>query len=182
MIFDAHAHYDDERFDPDRDELLSGMPESGVGRIVMPGTSMDGQRRVLEIASGVPFIYAAAGIHPNCGVNPGDLDRLENYLQNAAREKIVAVGECGLDYYPAQGFAQPAREAQREAFDSQISLARRYGLPVIVHDRDAHRDCFDILSAHRGVRAVLHCFSGDAELAREAARLGFYVSFSGSVT
>ncbi|MDR1668325.1 MAG: TatD family hydrolase [Oscillospiraceae bacterium] len=181
MIFDTHAHYDDERFDPDREELLNAMPDDGVGHLVIPGTAMRDQARVLEIAAAYPFIHAAAGIHPNCPA-PGDADALEGFLREAERHKIVAVGECGLDYYPAEGYVPPSREAQREAFDAQICLAERYRLPVIIHDRDAHADCLDILRAHKGLRAVFHCFTGSAGFAREAAEMGFYISFTGSVT
>ncbi len=182
MIFDTHAHYDDARFDPDRDELLATMPVDGVGHIVMPGTSMGDQARVLEIAARYPFIHAAAGIHPNCSASKDDLIALEGFLREAERFKIVAVGECGLDYYPAEGFTPPSREEQREAFEAQICLAERYRLPVIIHDRDAHGDCLDILRAHKGLRGVFHCFTGDAALAREVAGMGMYVSFTGSVT
>lgn len=180
MIFDTHAHYDDARFDPDRDELLAAMPSAGVGQIVMPGTSAAGHARVLEIAARFPFIRAAAGIHPHYSGSPDELTKLEGFLRDA--HDIVAVGECGLDYYQAEGYPAPNRAAQREAFDAQICLAERYNLPVIVHDRDAHDDCLDILRSHRSIKAVLHCFSGDAEMAREVAGMGMYISFSGSVT
>ena len=182
MIFDTHAHYNDPRFEADRDELLASLPGAGVGRVLMPGTSVGEQPKVLEIAARYSFIQAAAGIHPHYPVTPDDLSALEGYLRSASTHKIAAVGECGLDYFAAGGYPPPDRAAQREAFDAQLCLAERYKLPVIVHDRDAHGDCIDIIRAHPELRVVFHCFSGDAEMVRTLCGMGVYISFTGSVT
>ncbi|MDR0292580.1 MAG: TatD family hydrolase [Oscillospiraceae bacterium] len=183
MIFDTHAHYNDPRFDTDRDELLASLPGAGVGRVLMPGTSIEEQPLILEIAARYDFIRAAAGIHPHYTASVEDLSALEGYLRNAAAHKIAAVGECGLDYFAAEGCPPPDRAAQRGLFDAQLCLAERYKLPVIVHDRDAHGDCLDIIRAHRGVpRYVFHCFSGGADLAAALCGMEVYCSFTGSVT
>jgi TatD DNase family protein len=182
MIFDTHAHYNDPRYDSDREELLASLPSAGIGRVLMPGTKMDEQPRVLALAEEYPFILAGAGIHPHYTPKAGDLDILEGYLKDAAAHKIAAVGECGLDYYHHQGYPPPDRAAQRELFDAQLCLAERYKLPVIVHDRDAHEDCLDIVRAHPGLRYVFHCFSGDAEMVKLLSVMGSYISFAGGVT
>jgi TatD DNase family protein len=182
MIFDTHAHYNDPRYDNDREDFLSSLPDAGVGMVLMPGTGMDEQPRVLEIAGKYGFILAGAGIHPHYTPKAGDLDVLEGYLQNAGANKIAAVGECGLDYFLHEGFPPPDRAAQRELFDAQLCLAGRYNLPVIVHDRDAHGDCLDIVRARPGLRYVFHCFSGDAEMVKLICGMGGYISFAGGVT
>lgn len=182
MIFDTHAHYNDPRYDGDRDELLASLPGAGIGRVLMPGTSVEEQPAVLEIAARYDFIHAGAGIHPHYSITPEALSALESYLKEAAKHKIVAVGECGLDYYAVEGYPPPDRIAQREGFDAQLCLAERYKLPVIVHDREAHDDCLEIIRAHPGLRYVFHCFSGDAELVKALCGMGVYISFTGSVT
>ncbi|MDR0326094.1 MAG: TatD family hydrolase [Oscillospiraceae bacterium] len=182
MIFDTHAHYNDPRYDGDREALLASLPGAGVGRVLMPGTSVKEQPAVLAIAARYEFIDAAAGIHPHYPATKDELSVLEGYLRASERHKIAAVGECGLDYFNAKGYPPPDRAAQREMFDAHLCLAERYNLPVIVHDRDAHGDCLDIVRAHPGLRYVFHCFSGDAEMARTLCGMGIYISFTGSVT
>jgi TatD DNase family protein len=181
VIFDTHAHYDDPRFNGDREQLLTLLPGAGVQRVLMPGASPASQPLILEIAAKYGYIQAGAGVHPHYA-GSADLHMLESYLQNAAVNKIAAVGECGLDYFEHKGYPPPNRAAQRELFDAQLCLAERYKLPVIVHDRDAHDDCLDLVRAHPGLRYVFHCFSGDAGLARTLAGMGIYISFAGAVT
>jgi TatD DNase family protein len=182
MIFDTHAHYNDPRYDADRDSLLASLPGAGIARVLMPGTSIREQPGVLEIASRYDYIFAGAGIHPHYPPSTDDLSSLEKYLQNAQAHKIVAVGECGLDYFHHPGYPPPDRAAQRGLFDAQLCLAERYGLPVIIHDRDAHQDILDITGAHPGLRFLFHCFSGDAELAVKLCGMGASVSFTGALT
>jgi TatD DNase family protein len=182
MIFDTHAHYNDPRYDGELAGLLASMPGAGVGRVLMPGTKMEYQPQVLAIAEKYDFILAGAGIHPHYAINNGDICLLEGYLRNAADNKIVALGECGLDYFLHEGYPPPDRAAQRELFDAQLCLAERYKLPVIVHDRDAHEDCLDIVRAHPGLRYVFHCFSGDLEMVKLLSGMGIYISFAGGVT
>ena len=177
-IFDTHAHYDDEAFDADREALLVSMPAQGVGLILDPGCDLDSSRRAVELARAFPHIYAAVGWHPeNCASYTEE--SLETLRAWAAEEKVVAIGEIGLDYYWEQN---PPREWQQKVFRDQLALAQELGLPVIVHDREAHADALAIVREFPRVRGVFHCFSGSAELARELLALGWMISFTGVVT
>ena len=178
LIFDTHAHYDDEAFDADREALLASMPENGVGLIVDPGCDLDTSRRAVEIAEQYPHVYAAVGWHPeNCA--PYTRESLDTLRAWAKNPKVVAIGEIGLDYYWEQN---PPREFQQEVFRDQLALAQELGLPVIVHDRDAHADCLAIVKEFPQVRGVFHCFSGSVEMARELLRRGWYLGFDGPIT
>ena len=178
MFFDTHAHYDDERFAQDREALLAAMPEQGVGLILNPGVTVASSQAALELASRHPGVYAAAGVHPeDCdGAGEADWEALRTLL---AADRVVAVGEIGLDYHWEDN---PPREEQQAVFRAQLALARELGLPVIVHDRDAHADCFAIVSEFPGLRGVFHCYSGSVELARELWKRGWYVGFDGPLT
>ena len=178
LIFDTHAHYDDEAFDADREELLSPMPENGVELIVDPGCDLDTSRRAVEIAEQYPHVYAAVGWHPeNCA--PYTRESLDTLRAWAKNPKVVAIGEIGLDYYWEQN---PPREFQQEVFRDQLALAQELGLPVIVHDRDAHADCLAIVKEFPQVRGVFHCFSGSVEIAQELIKRGWYLGFDGPLT
>ena len=178
LIFDTHAHYDDEAFDADREALLSSMPENGVGLIVDPGCDLDTSRRAVEIAEQYPHVYAAVGWHPeNCA--PYTRESLDTLRAWAKNPKVVAIGEIGLDYYWEQN---PPREFQQEVFRDQLALAQESGLPVIVHDRDAHADCLAIVKEFPQVRGVFHCYSGSAEIAQELIERGWYLGFDGPLT
>ena len=153
LIFDTHAHYDDEAFDADREELLASMPENGVGLIVDPGCDLESSRRAVEIAEKYPHVYAAVGWHPeNCAPYTGE--SLNTLRAWAKSPKVVAIGEIGLDYYWEQN---PPREWQQEVFRAQLALAQELSLPVIVHDRDAHADSLAIVKEFPDVRGVFHC-------------------------
>lgn len=178
LIFDTHAHYDDEAFDADREELLASMPENGVGLIVDPGCDLETSRRAVEIAEQYPHVYAAVGWHPeNCA--PYTRESLDVLRAWANSPKVAAIGEIGLDYYWEQN---PPRELQQEVFRDQMALARKLQLPVIVHDRDAHADCLAIVREFPEVRGVFHCYSGSVETAQELLRLGWYLGFDGPLT
>ena len=178
LIFDTHAHYDDEAFDPDRDALLASMPENGVGLIVDPGCDLDTSRRAVEIARQYPHVYAAVGWHPeNCA--PYTRESLGALRAWAGEPKVVAIGEIGLDYYWEQN---PPREFQQEVFRDQLALAQELNLPVIVHDRDAHADSLAIVKEFPQVRGVFHCYSGSAETAQELLKRGWYLGFDGPLT
>lgn len=178
LIFDTHAHYDDEAFDADRNTLLASMPENGVGLIVDPGCDLDTSRRAVEITEQYPHIYAAVGWHPeNCA--PYTRESLDTLRAWAKNPKVVAIGEIGLDYYWEQN---PPREFQQEVFRDQLALAQELGLPVIVHDRDAHADCLAIVKEFPQVRGVFHCFSGSVEIAQELIKHGWYLGFDGPLT
>ena len=178
MLFDTHAHYDDERVDGDREALLAGMPEKNVGLIVNPGCDISSSRTAVALAESFDFVYAAVGIHPeNCGdFEPGMIDLLRQMAKNP---RVVAIGEIGLDYYWAEN---PPRELQQEVLRRQLRLAEELGLPVIIHDRDAHGDTLEIVREFPRVRGVFHCFAGSVEMARELIKMGWMLSFNGAVT
>ncbi len=178
MLFDTHAHYDDESFDADRDAVLTALPEQGVGLILNPGCDVESSRRAVRYAAAYPHVYAAVGIHPeNCGgCTAGDLDAIRALAQ---QPKTVAIGEIGLDYYWAEN---PPRDFQQQVLRQQLALARELALPVIIHDREAHADTLAIVREFPGVTGVFHCFSGSPEMARELLKMGWYLGFDGPVT
>ena len=178
MYFDTHAHYDDEAFAQDREAILSALPESGVALVLNPGCDIPSSRAALQLASRFPHVFAAAGIHPeNCGgCTEEDFQTLRSLC---AEEKVVAIGEIGLDYYWPEN---PPHDFQKEVFRRQLILAVSLDLPVIVHDRDAHGDCLDIVSEFPALRGVFHCFSGSPEMAERLLRSGWYLGFDGPVT
>ena len=178
MLFDTHAHYDDEAFDADRDQLLTALPDCGVGLVIDPGCDLTSSRRAVELAAAYPHVYAAVGIHPeNCGgCTDDDLAALRPLTQ---QPKVVAIGEIGLDYYWEEN---PPREFQQQVFRRQLALAQELQLPVIVHDREAHADTLFIVREFPDVTGVFHCFSGSPEMAQELLKLGWYLGFDGPVT
>ncbi|MBQ6116843.1 MAG: TatD family hydrolase [Oscillospiraceae bacterium] len=178
MLFDTHAHYDDQAFDADRRELLSAMPDHNVGLIVNPGCTVESSRTAMELAAAFPHVYAAVGIHPeNCGdFVPAQMEEIRALAQSP---KVVAVGEIGLDYYWPEN---PPRELQQEVLRRHMALAQELALPVIIHDREAHADCLAIVREFPAVRGVFHCFSGSAEMARELLKRGWMLSFNGAIT
>lgn len=179
MIFDTHTHYDDEAFDEDRESLLLGMEDAGIGRILNVGASIDGVRASQELAEKYPFVYAAAGVHPD---HVGDLnDDLMQWMYDlCAREKTVAVGEIGLDYY----WDKESHDIQKKWFAAQLSMAKETNLPVIIHSRDAAQETFDMMKKeHSGTTGgVIHCFSASAQMALEYVKLGYYIGIGGVVT
>ncbi len=178
MIFETHAHYDDEQFNEDRDELLRSMADNGIGTIVNVGASLRGCRDSIVLAKRYPFVYAAVGVHPD---EVGDLNE-ETFAwlkDQFAYDKVVAVGEIGLDYY----WDNESHDVQKKWFIEQLNLARELELPVIIHSREAAADTLEIMKEHaKGLRGVIHCFSYSAELAREYVKMGFYIGIGGVVT
>ena len=180
MLFDSHAHLNDERFDEDREELISSLQEKGVDLVVNPGACIKTSIESVELANEYGFIYAAVGVHPH---DVGELDdsAIDTLRKLATEnEKVVAIGEIGLDYY----YDNSPREVQKEWFIKQIELANELKLPIIIHDRDAHGDTFEIIKKYKSpeIGCVLHCYSGNVELAREYVKMGCYISLSGTVT
>ena len=178
MLFDTHAHYDDEAFDADRDTVLTALPGQGVGLVLNPGCDVESSRKAVQYAAAYPHVYAAVGIHPeNCGgYTAGDLAVLERLAQQPG---VTAIGEIGLDYYWAEN---PPRELQQQVLRDQLALARELALPVIIHDREAHADTLAIIREFPGITGVFHCFSGSPEMAQELLKLGWYLGFDGPVT
>ncbi len=173
MIFDTHAHYYDDAFDPDRDALLSALPERGVDLVVCPGCDLESSRAALDLAERYDYFYAAVGFHPE-NLEGAALTDLDQVRALAAHPKVKAIGEIGLDYYWVK--TPEDRAFSRDFFDAQLSLAEELSLPAVVHDRDAHRDCLDIVKAHPNVRGVFHCCALSVEDAKTAVDLGWMLS------
>ena len=177
MLFDTHAQYDDEALDEDRETLLESMPERGIGLILNPGCDLASSEKAVSLARQFRFVYAAVGWHPHEAKSMDESGA--DFIRSCSKdEKVVAIGEIGLDYH----YDYSPRDVQREKFAEQMGLARELGLPVIIHDRDAHADCMEIVRRFPEVRGVFHCYSGSAEMAMELVRLGWSVSFTGAIT
>lgn len=179
MIFDSHAHYDDEAFEEDREELLNSIPKEGIGRIVNVGASISSSKASIELAKEYDYIYASVGVHPS---DTGELNE-ENYQELCAMmdsEKVVAVGEIGLDYY----WDTPDREIQKKWFVRQLRTAIEKKKPVIIHSRDAAAETLDIMKAEKPWDAggVIHCFSYSVEIAKEYLNRGYYIGIGGVLT
>lgn len=178
QMIDSHAHLDEERFDEDRDELIKSLKEDAISYVINPSSDMETSRRVVELSNKYDNIFAAVGIHPHDaeGFKEEDLDELRELSKD---ERVVAIGEIGLDYY----YDNSPREIQKEVFRKQLQLAHELDLPVIIHTRDAMGDTYDILKEFEGrVRGVMHCYTGSIEMAEKFMKLGFYISIAGPVT
>jgi TatD DNase family protein len=179
MIFDTHAHYDDEQFDIDREELLLSMKDNGIGNVVNVGANLEGSQRSLDLAQKYDFVYAAVGVHPSDCAELDD-EGIEKIRAMSSFPKCVAIGEIGLDYY----WPEPDHELQKKWFIRQIALAREVGLPIIVHSRDAAADTLEILKSEKAgeLGGVVHCFSYSKEVALECVQMGFYIGVGGVLT
>jgi len=177
-IFDTHSHYDDEAFNEDREVLLGLLQKEGVSHVMTCGTNLVTSYRSLQLAQKYDYIYCALGFHPEEAheERKGDLDTIAELL--ITEEKAKAVGEIGLDYYWEEN---APRDVQIDLFRRQIEIAKELDLPVIVHDREAHEDTFNILSEMRP-KGVLHCYSGSKEQALQYTEMGFYIGLGGVVT
>ena len=178
MIIDTHAHYDDEAFDTDREALLMSMYDGGIEKIVNVCASVGGFQDTVKLMEKYPFIYGAVGIHPDDAdkMTQETLDEIRRY---SPMDKMVAIGEIGLDYYWPEN---PDRDLQKKCFRDHMALAQELGLPVIVHDREAHQDAMAIVREFPQVRGVFHCYSGAVEDAKMLVRLGWSLSFTGVIT
>lgn len=176
-IFDSHAHYDSERFDGIRDDVISSMPSNNVSGIVNCGSDIASSKTSISLAEKYPFIYAAVGVHPHeAEASPEDyLDILRDL---SGHDKVVAIGEIGLDYH----YDLSPRDLQKRFLSEQLALAAELDLPVILHDRESHEDMYSILSRFAPLKGVMHCFSGSVELMRQALSYGLYIGIGGSLT
>ena len=177
-FFDSHAHYNDEQFDNDRDELIEKMYKDGITKIIVAGSNVETSKEAIKIAEKYDFIYATAGIHPQ-DIENIDKDILE--IENlSTHKKVVAIGEIGLDYH----YTKDKKEEQKYAFIKQIELANKVNLPIVIHCRDAYIDTIDILKNKilPNKRGVFHCCQLNMELIKDALNLGFNISFAGPVT
>ena len=179
MLFETHAHYDTGRFDEDRPEVLNALPAAGVGWVVDPGCDLPSSRRAVELARQYPHVYAAVGFQPEECAGYTDADLAQIRALALSEPKVVAIGEIGLDYYWPEN---PDRDLQKKCFRDHMALAQELGLPVIVHDREAHQDAMAIVREFPQVRGVFHCFSGSAEIAQELIKRGWYLGFDGPLT
>jgi TatD DNase family protein len=179
MIFETHAHYDDEAFDEDREELLAAFSENGIDTVINIGASLSSCRGTIALMEQYPFIYGAMGVHPS---ETAELNE-ENFKwlqEQCSLEKVVAVGEIGLDYY----WEEPEHAVQKEWFERQLLMAKEVKLPVIIHSRDAAKDTLDMMKSLNAeeIGGVIHCFSYTKEMAREYLDMDFYFGIGGVVT
>lgn len=179
MIFDTHAHYDDEAFQEDRELLLNSLREHGIEAVVNIGASIQSTKNTLALIKQYPFVYGAVGVHPSETAELND-QLLEWLRAVATKPKVVAIGEIGLDYY----WDEPDRETQKLWFIRQMELARELRLPIVIHSRDAAQDTLTIMKEARAqeIGGVIHCFSYGKEMAREFLDMGFYLGIGGVVT
>ena len=183
-FFDTHSHYNDEKFDEDREEIIKSTYESGVTRFVCAGYNIESSQKAIEMSQKYEFIYSI------CGISPNDIPQSEQELWTDIAEitkivkenktnKIVAIGEIGLDYY----WNKENKELQKEAFIKQIDLANEMDMPIVIHSRDASIDTIDIIREHLVRKAgIFHCCQFNQEMIRQALELGYYISFAGPVT
>ncbi|AWZ49386.1 hydrolase TatD [Clostridiaceae bacterium 14S0207] len=179
MIFDSHAHYDDESFNSDRYSLIEGLHnEKGIVGILNCGVSLETSKTSVQLAEKYDFIYAAIGVHPEEAeeFNEDIVNELKILAKN---DKVKAIGEIGLDYYWDEN---PSKEVQKKVFIKQMELAKELNLPVVIHDRDAHGDTLEIIKMFPEVKGVVHCFSGSVEFARECLKADYYIGITGVVT
>ena len=178
MLFDTHAHMDDQAFDADRAELLATLPEQNLSLVMNPGCSLESSRNAVKLANTYGYIYAAVGSHPDVADEVNE-EVLEEYRTLCKLNgKVKAIGEIGLDYH----YEDIPRDLQKKAFRAQMALAAELDLPVIVHERDAHEDGMTIVKEFPAVKGVFHCYSGSAEMARQLVDLGWYIGFTGVLT
>ena len=180
MLFDSHAHYDDNKFDKDRFDLLDSMQKNGVGAIMNACAAMSDIEMIKQICQRYDFIYGSVGVHPS---ETGELTEADMEILKAEckNPKIKAIGEIGLDYFYDDDVDH---NTQQKWFARQIELAKEVGLPIMIHDRDAHKDTIDIMKASgaKDVGGVVHCFSGSCEMAKQVLDMGFYIAFGGVLT
>lgn len=179
MIIDTHAHYDDKAFEEDREALLAELPERGICRVINSGSSLDACKRTFELIEKYDFIYGTLGIHP-CDCEELTEEDIQRIKSKCTHDKIVAVGEIGLDYY----WDEPDREIQKKWFARQMELAKEIQLPMVIHSRDAAQDTITMMKEHNAgeVGGVIHCYSYSRECARDFLEMGFYFGVGGVVT
>ena len=178
MLFDTHAHMDDRAFDADREELLAALPGQGIGLLMNPGCSLESSRNTDKLSRTYAYIYAAVGSHPDVADEVNEAVLEEYRMLCKQNDKIKAIGEIGLDYH----YEDIPRWIQQKAFRAQMALAQELGLPVIVHEREAHEDGMKIVEEFPGVTGVFHCYSGSGEMAKWLVARGWYIGFTGVLT
>ena len=177
MLFDTHAHLNDPAFDPDREELMAGLARKGIGLVMNAGCSLQSSRDIIKMAEKYPWLYASVGSHPDSADEVNE-EVIEQYRKLCRHEKVMAIGEIGLDYY----YEDIPRDIQKNAFRMQMALAKELDMPVIIHEREAHDDGMRIVKEFPTVKGVFHCYSGSAEMARQLVNMGWYIGFTGVLT
>ncbi|MDO5718306.1 MAG: TatD family hydrolase [Tissierellia bacterium] len=178
LVFDSHAHLDDERFDDDREVIIQNLKKDGIAFVVNPGADRKSSEDAYKLANKYDCIYAAVGTHPH-SADELDEEDLERYREMASSDRVVAIGEIGLDYY----YDNSPRDMQKDAFIKQLEIAKEVDLPVIIHSREAAEDTYNILREYSGaVSGIIHCYSGSVEMAKKYIDLGYYISLAGPVT
>ena len=177
MLFDTHAHMNDPAFDQDREQVLLGLKDKGVELVMNIGCSLKSSRDCIAMAEKYPFVYATVGSHPDSADEVNE-DVIGQYRQMAQHERVLAIGEIGLDYH----YEDIPREIQKKAFRMQMELAKELNMPVVIHEREAHDDGMRIVKEFKGVTGVFHCYSGSAEMARQLVDMGWYIGFTGVLT
>lgn len=177
MLFDTHAHMNDPAFDADREQVLLGLKDKDVELVMNIGCSLKSSRDCIAMAEKYPFVYATVGSHPDSADEVNE-DVIGQYRQMAQHERVLAIGEIGLDYH----YEDIPREIQKKAFRMQMELAKELNMPVVIHEREAHDDGMRIVKEFKGVTGVFHCYSGSAEMARQLVDMGWYIGFTGVLT
>lgn len=180
MFIDSHAHLDDDRFDDDREILIESLRANNIDLVFNIGADIKTSKASVELAKKYDHIYAVVGIHPHDAEDAED-NYLDILRELSLEEKVVAIGEIGLDFY----YDNSPRDIQRKVFKEQLKLAKELNLPVVIHTRDASQETFDILKEagkDGSLRGIMHCYSGSVEMAKEYIKLGFYISIAGPVT
>ncbi|MBQ3529821.1 MAG: TatD family hydrolase [Oscillospiraceae bacterium] len=177
MLFDTHAHLNDPAFDEDREALMAGLADKGIGLVMNAGCSLESSRDIIRMAERYPWLYASVGSHPDSADEVNE-EVIEEYRKLCSHEKVKAIGEIGLDYY----YEDIPREIQKKAFRMQMALANELDMPVIIHEREAHDDGMRIVKEFPKVKGVFHCYSGSAEMARQLVNMGWYIGFTGVLT
>ena len=183
-FFDSHSHYNDEKFDEDREEIIKDTYESGVTKFVCAGYNIESSLFSLELSKKYDFIYSICGISPNDIPQSEeelwkDIAKITKIVKENKSKKLVAIGEIGLDYY----WNKENKELQKEAFEKQIDLANELELPIVIHSRDASVDIIEMIRNHKVNKAgIFHCCQPNQEMVRQALELGYYISFAGPIT
>lgn len=178
MLFDTHAHYDAEHFENDLNDVITDFENNGVGYAITVGTNLEFSEKSIEIAEKYENVYATVGIHPEFA-DECDENAIQKLRELSKHKKVVAIGEAGLDYHWEEN---PSRDVQKEAFIKQINLANELNLPLIIHNRDSTEDMINVLKEHTPKNAIIHCVSVSPEISEILIKMGFYISFAGTVT
>lgn len=183
-LFDTHSHYNDEKFDKDREQIIKETYEAGITKFVCAGYNIESSQKAIELSQKYEFIYSICGISPNDIPQSDqelwkDIEKITKIIKENKTNKLVAIGEIGLDYY----WNKENKELQTEAFIKQIDLANELNLPIVIHSRDASVDTINVIKEHTVKKAgIFHCCQFNQEMIKQALELGYYISFAGPVT